>query len=118
MATVLAEPTNRRRQWGSDRRGAAPPAVAPAVSERRVAFGRLAIVITICAWLAYFATWLFDDLLNSHHSTAVDRTESIAYLLVITLPTASAVAYLLTRLGFFYRARAHHRAPRWELEEL
>lgn len=118
MSVVLAEPKDRARQWGSDRRDVPPPAVAPPISDRRLALGRLAIVATLCAWCAYFATWVFTDLLNSQHSTAVDLTESIAYLLVVTLPTASAIAYLLTRLGFFYRARSHHRAMRRELEEL
>ena len=69
------------------------------------------------AWCAYFGTWLFTDLLNSNHSTAVDRTESIGYLLIVTLLTASSLAYLLSRLGFFYRVRSHHRATRRELEE-
>jgi len=107
----------RRRQWGSDRRWRAMPIVSPPVSDRRLAVGRLAIVVTLVAWVAYFLTWLFDDLLNSGLSSAVDRTESISYLLVVTLLTASALAYLLSRLGFFYRARQHHRAARRELDE-
>lgn len=111
-----AERAGGRRQWGADRRSA-PPVLHHAISERRVALGRLAIVVTICSWLAYFGTWLFTDLLNSHHATAVDRTESIVYLLIVTFPTASALAYLLSRLGFFYRARNHHRSSRRELEE-
>jgi cellulose synthase (UDP-forming) len=109
--------TEGRRRQGADRRRAAPSVLHRPVSERRVALGRLAIVVTIVAWIAYFFTWLFTDLLNAHHSTAIDRTESIVYLLVVTLPTASALAYLLSRLGFFYRARTHHRASRRELEE-
>ncbi len=91
--------------------------MAPAVSDLRLALGRLAIVLTLAAWCAYFATWLFIDLLNSARSTAVDRAESVRYLLIITLPTAYAVAYLVSRLGFFYRARSHHRLVRLELEE-
>lgn len=110
-------PTSRRRQWGADRRASHVPAVAPPVSDRRVALGRLAIVVTVCAWLGYFGVWLFTDLLNSAHSTAADRAESIVYLLVVTLPTASALAYLLARLGFFYRSRSHHRSTRRELDD-
>lgn len=115
--SVMPGPVVQRRQWGADRRDVAPAAQHPPISDRRVALGRLAIVVTLCAWCAYLATWLFTDLLNSHHSTAVDRAESIAYLLVVTLPTASALAYLLARLGFFYRARSHHRTTRRELDE-
>ncbi len=106
-----------RRQWGADRRSSHVSAVAPPVSERRVALARLAIVVTVAAWLGYFGVWLFTDLLNSAHSTAVDRAESIMYLVVVTLPTASALAYLLARLGFFYRSRSHHRSSRRELDD-
>jgi hypothetical protein len=42
----------------------------------------------------------------------VDRAESVLYLLIVTLLTVSALAYLLSRLGFFYRTRTHHRASR------
>ncbi len=115
--TASGAAPGRRRQWGADRRKVAPASLHSPVSERRVVLGRVAIVVTVVAWLAYFFTWLFTDLVNAHHSTAVDRAESIVYLLVVTLPTASALAYLLSRLGFFYRARAHHRASRRELEE-
>lgn len=92
--------------------------LSPPVSDRRVAVGRLAILITVIAWAAYFGTWLFSDLFNARRSSAVDRAESIVYLLVVTLLTISSLAYLLTRLGFFYRAGHHRRASRRELEEL
>jgi EAL domain-containing protein (putative c-di-GMP-specific phosphodiesterase class I)/cellulose synthase/poly-beta-1,6-N-acetylglucosamine synthase-like glycosyltransferase len=35
---------------------------------------------------------------------------------VVTGLAASATAYLITRIGFFYRSRAHHRAPRIALD--
>ena len=47
---------------------------------------------------------------------AVARAEEILYLVIVTLLTVSALAYLLTRLGFFYRTRSHHRASRAGLE--
>jgi len=113
----MAAQAQRRRQWGGDRRREPTPAIPPPITDRRLAVGRLAIVVTVVAWVAYFVTWLFNDLLNSRFSSAVDRTESISYLLVVTLLTASALAYLLSRLGFFYRARQHHRVARSELDE-
>src|SRR6202044_1546401 len=39
------------------------------------------------------------------------------YLLIVTLLTVSAVAYLLARLGFMYRTRTHHRATRASLDQ-
>ena len=106
----------RRRQWGHDRRTHALPVVAPPVSDRRVAMGRLAIMVTVTAWVGYFVWWLLKDLLNHQYSGAVDRVESILYLLIVTLLTASSLAYLLSRLGFCYRTRSHHRTSRAVLE--
>ena len=43
----------RRRQWGHDRRTRAMPMVPKPVSDRRVAMGRLAIIVTVTAWIGY-----------------------------------------------------------------
>jgi cellulose synthase/poly-beta-1,6-N-acetylglucosamine synthase-like glycosyltransferase/chitodextrinase len=87
------------------------------VSDRRIALGRLAVIVTVTAWLGYFFDWLLRDLLNPRYSSAVARTETISYLLIVTLLTASALAYLLCRLGYFYRTRSHHRAGRATLDQ-
>jgi cellulose synthase/poly-beta-1,6-N-acetylglucosamine synthase-like glycosyltransferase/chitodextrinase len=47
----------------------------------------------------------------------VDRAESVLYLFIVSLLTVSALAYLLSRLGFFYRTRTHHRASRAILDQ-
>ena len=105
-----------RQQWGRDRRTQAIMVPEP-VSDRRIAMARLAIIVTVSAWLAYFFTWLLTDLLNPIYSSAVSRTETISYLVIVTMLTASALAYLLSRLGFFYRTRSHHRASRAVLDQ-
>ena len=106
----------RRRPWGHDRRTRAMPVVARPVSDRRLAMGRLAIILTVTAWIGYFVWWLLKDLLNQHYSASVDRAESIMYLVIVTVLTASSLAYLLSRHGYFYRTRSHHRASRAVLE--
>ena len=106
----------RRRQWGHDRRTRAMPVVARPVSDRRLAMGRLAIMLTVTAWVGYFVWWLLADLLNQRYSSTVDRAESIMYLVIVTVLTASSLAYLLSRLGYFYRTRSHHRTSRAVLE--
>ena len=107
----------RRRQLGSDRRSRALPMVPKPVSDTRVAMGRLAIILTTCAWLAYVVTWFFADFFRPGHEGAVARSEEVLYLVIVTLLTVSALAYLLARLGFFYRTRTHHRAARAALDK-
>jgi cellulose synthase/poly-beta-1,6-N-acetylglucosamine synthase-like glycosyltransferase/chitodextrinase len=87
------------------------------VSDARVAMGRLAVVVTTGAWLAYVITWCFSDFFHQGNENAVARTEAVLYLVIVTLLTVSALAYLLSRLGFFYRTRSHHRATRASLDQ-
>jgi cellulose synthase/poly-beta-1,6-N-acetylglucosamine synthase-like glycosyltransferase/chitodextrinase len=108
----------RRRQWGGDRRNTrAMPMVPKPVSDTRVAMARLAIIVTVCAWLAYTVMWFFSDFFHPGYEGAVARTEEVLYLVIVTLLTVSAVAYLLARLGFMYRTRTHHRATRASLDQ-
>src|SRR5712692_4550073 len=107
----------RRKQWGCDRRTRAMPMIPQPVSDRRVAIGRLAIIVTMTAWVGYLVTWFFEDFFHPHYETAAARAEAVLYLLIVTMLTASALAYLLSRLGFFYRTRTHHRATRASLDQ-
>src|SRR5262245_1570596 len=104
------------RQWGADRRTAPHPIVAPPVSEGRIARGRLAILLTIVVWACYIAYTVIEQFVAGHADSARLVVEAIVYMLVVTALTGSATAYLITRIGFFYRSRAHHRAPRIALD--
>ena len=117
-APQKGSPGKRRRQLGSDRRATrAMPMVPKPVSETRIAMGRLALIVTVAAWIGYVITWFFSDFFHPGFEGAVARTEEILYLLIVTLLTVSALAYLLTRLGFMYRTRTHHRATRASLDQ-
>ncbi len=123
MGEAIAAPgggraARRRRQWGHDRRTRPIPVLPPPVSDRRVGMARMAIVLTVMAWLGYVITWVFQDLLSRSQAAAQSRAEAIVYLLIVTALSVSTVAYLLSRLGFFYRARSHHRATRAALDDL
>jgi cellulose synthase/poly-beta-1,6-N-acetylglucosamine synthase-like glycosyltransferase len=107
----------RRKQWGRDRRTRAMPLVPQPVSDRRVAMARLAIIVTVAAWLAYLGNWFFEDFFHPGYENAVSRAEAVLYLLIVTMLTVSALAYLLSRLGYFYRTRTHHRAGRAILDQ-
>jgi hypothetical protein len=69
----------RRRQLGSDRRSQALPMVPKPVSDTRVAMGRLAIILTTAAWLAYVVTWFFADFFRPGHEGAIARSEEVLY---------------------------------------
>jgi EAL domain-containing protein (putative c-di-GMP-specific phosphodiesterase class I)/cellulose synthase/poly-beta-1,6-N-acetylglucosamine synthase-like glycosyltransferase len=105
-----------RRQWGADRRTAPHPLVPAPVSEGRIARGRLAIVLTITVWACYLIGTIIQQFIAGHADSARLIIEAIVYMVVVTGLAASATAYLITRIGFFYRSRAHHRAPRIVLD--
>src|SRR4051812_11025510 len=105
-----------QRQWGADKRSAPHPLVSPPVSEGRIARGRLAIVLTITVWACYIVYTVIEQFVAGHASSARLAVEAVVYMLVVTGLAASATAYLITRIGFFYRSRSHHRAPRIVLD--
>lgn len=106
-----------RKQWGSDRRVRPLPVLAPPISDRRIMMGRLAIVLTVSAWFVYVFLTIVQQFVEGDASSARLAIEAIVYVLVVTALTASAMAYLITRIGFFYRSRAHRRAPRAALDQ-
>ncbi|MFF5080771.1 EAL domain-containing protein [Actinoplanes sp. NPDC000266] len=115
-------PADRRkpdaqRQWGADRRTEPHPIVPPPVSEGRITRGRLAIVVTITVWACYITYTIIQQFIAGHASSVRLAIEAIVYMLVVTGLAASAIAYLITRIGYFYRGRGHQRAPRIMLDE-
>lgn len=117
QATDEATRPRRRRQWGGDRRTEPLPIVPPPVSDRRIRIGRLAIVLTISAWFAYLCLAIFQQFIEGQADSARLVLEAIVYMLVVTALTAAAMAYLISRIGFFYRSRAHRRAPRAAIDD-
>ena len=82
-----------------------------AVPTRRAMSGaRFALFLTVAAWVAYFVEQVRRYL--DHPFGARGTIEAVVYLLLVTLLTASATAYLLARLGYLQRVRDHRRAPR------
>ncbi|GAA0535542.1 hypothetical protein GCM10010172_15990 [Paractinoplanes ferrugineus] len=106
-----------QRQWGADRRTEPHPIVPPPVSEGRITRGRLAIVVTITVWACYLTYTIIQQFIAGHAASVRLAIEAIVYMLVVTGLAASAIAYLITRIGYFYRARGHQRAPRIMLDE-
>jgi cellulose synthase/poly-beta-1,6-N-acetylglucosamine synthase-like glycosyltransferase len=105
-----------RRQWGGDRRNPMS-ALPPTISDGRIALARVAVMVTLGGWLAYFGTWLSKAFISPHENTTRSKVEAVVYLLIVTLLTASAMAYLVCRLGYFYRSRDHRRVPLAALDQ-
>ncbi|HEY4604375.1 MAG TPA: glycosyltransferase family 2 protein, partial [Blastococcus sp.] len=81
-----------------------------------MAIGRLAIVLTVSAWAVYVAFTIEQQFIVGKADSARLVIEAIVYLLMVTGLATSAMAYLITRIGFFYRSRAHVRASRVVLD--
>jgi EAL domain-containing protein (putative c-di-GMP-specific phosphodiesterase class I)/cellulose synthase/poly-beta-1,6-N-acetylglucosamine synthase-like glycosyltransferase len=113
----MAKSAGQRQRLGGDRREVAPSVIPAPISSTRVALGRLAIVVTLLGWLAYLGTWAAGNLFDGQPLTTRRKAEAVVYLLIVTLLTSSSLAYLISRLGFFYRARAHNRVARVSIDE-
>ncbi|MBM7779939.1 glycosyltransferase family 2 protein [Arthrobacter tumbae] len=107
---------SRRRQWGAEKRSEPLSIVHPRPSRRKVALGRLAIVVTILGWVAYVVSTILRELAENPSASFRFQLEAIFYLVVVTFLTFSALMYLLARQGALYRFRDHRRVPRGELD--
>lgn len=107
----------RHRQFGAARHSTPLPAVAPPVSLGTIALGRLAIITSLLALVAFAVTVVGPEALAAGAGNLRERLEAIGYFLLISLLTLSSLAYLLARQGYLRRTRSHRRIPRAELEE-
>ena len=83
-----------------------------------MALGRIGIVFTILAWLAYVFSSFFTEIVNNGYQGNVRfLTETIVYVLITSLLALSALLYLVARQGALYRSRAHRRVPRAVIDE-
>jgi cellulose synthase (UDP-forming) len=107
-----------RRQWGSDTRVDPLPAVAPPASDAMMALGRIAIVFTILAWLAYVIAYFFNGIINSsYQNNSRFLSETIVYVTITSFLALSSLLYLVARQGALYRTRAHRRVPRAVIDD-
>ena len=103
----------------SRKRAEQPRVGSPVIPEppgRAVIGGaRFALFFTGAAWAAY----VVEQLVRLSQSDVTLRTtaETIVYLTLVTLLTASASAYLLARVGYFERIKKHRRVPRSAIDD-
>lgn len=106
-----------RRQWGAERRTAPMAIMHPVPSTRKIVIGRVAIIVTIFAWLMYVITTVVREFIEGEAQTLRFVLETVSYLLVVTALTYSALMYLTARQGALYRFRDHMRVPREPLDQ-
>lgn len=100
-----------KRQWGAERRTTPLPSKHAVPSTRKIAFSRLAVVLTILLWAMYFISTIIRQFFEGP-STFRFTMEAISYLIVVTFLTFSALMYLIMRVGALQRFAKHVRVPR------
>jgi cellulose synthase (UDP-forming) len=111
----LASPA-RKRQFGAERSTQPLPIVHDRPSDSKITWGRLAILVTVLAWLGYLIYTIIREFLNNGTESFRFTTEAISYLVVVTFLSFSALMYLIARQGALQRFRDHVRVPRAELD--
>ncbi|MET4782358.1 glycosyltransferase family 2 protein [Glaciihabitans sp. UYNi722] len=105
----------RKRQFGSERRTDSLPTIHARPSDRRITFGRLAIIATVLFWIAYVVSTIIRQFIDSGTNFRFTM-EAVSYLVVVTFLSFSALMYLVARQGALQRFRSHVRVPRAELD--
>jgi cellulose synthase (UDP-forming) len=116
MSKTTPAPSVRPRQWGSERNRTPLPTVHSRPSDAKILWGRIAIVVTISAWLIYLVTTIVRQFLEYGTDHFRLSLEAVSYLVVVTFLTFSALMYLVARQGALRRFRDHVRVPRAELD--
>ncbi len=116
MTKREALPTTRKRQWGSERNRTPLPTVHPRPTPGKVLWARVAIFLTVLAWLAYILTTIVRQIVLYGWDQPLLTIGALLYALVVTVLTFSALMYLVQREAALRRFRDHERVPRAELD--
>lgn len=113
--SVSAAPPRRKRQWGTDKRFGGSPVIPDPPGRGAISAARFALFFTVAAWFAYVVEQVLR--LERQGVSKQNLAESGVYLVIVTLLTMSACAYLLARLGYFERIKNHRRVARSAIDE-
>jgi len=84
-------------------------------STLKIAFSRLAIVLTIALWVMYLISTIIRQFFQGPKTFSFTM-QAVVYLIIVTLLTFSALMYLVARQGALQRFSKHVRVPRAELD--
>ena len=98
-----------KRQFGCERRTGALPVVDRYPGGAELTWARALLLITLAGFVVYMVEWVrvYPD---QHGPLGI--AEAWVFLVLIATLTASASGYLIARLGYISRIRAHRRTPR------
>ncbi len=83
-----------------------------------MSLGRMGIVFTVLAWVAYVLSSFITQIVNNGYQGNVRFLwETIVYIVITSLLALSSLLYLVARQGALYRTRAHRRVPRAVIDE-
>src|SRR5579863_8978371 len=105
----------RKRQWGTERRTQPLPMMHEKPSTLKIAYSRLAIVLTVVFWIMYLISTIIRQFFEGPKTFSFTM-QAIGYLIIVTLLTFSALMYLVARQGALQRFSKHVRVPRAELD--
>lgn len=100
----------KRRQIGCRGEAGGLPVLEGAPKRRTLSLARFAVFFTLTAWVVF----IIDQ---TRRVFAEDVTfwrvvEALFFSTLVTVLAGASMAYLVARLGHFYRARDHQRVPR------
>jgi cellulose synthase/poly-beta-1,6-N-acetylglucosamine synthase-like glycosyltransferase len=110
-----SKPYRVKHQWGTERDTTPLGITHEQPSTRKVALSRIAIIVTVFFWIAYFVSTIIRQFYEGPKSFSF-QVQSTGYLLVMTLLTFSALMYLVSRQGALQRFSKHVRPPRQVLD--
>ncbi|HEU0003957.1 MAG TPA: glycosyltransferase family 2 protein, partial [Ktedonobacteraceae bacterium] len=105
----------RKRQWGAERRTQPLPMLHEKPSTLKIAYSRLAVVLTVVFWVIYLISAIIRQFFEGPKTFSF-AMQAIGYLVIVTLLTFSALMYLVARQGALQRFSKHVRVPRAELD--
>ena len=76
---------------------------------RELTWARVLLLVTVAGFVVYLVEWTRG---YADQEGPIRIAEAWVYLLLIATLTASACGYLIARLGYISRIRAHRRTPR------
>jgi len=110
-------PAKRSRQFGAERRSEPLAIMHSRPSGGAVTWARLAIVITVLAWVLYMVTTIMRMVVEGPTESFVFHVQTWIYGLTVTMLSFSALMYLVARFGALVRFRDHRRVERGRLDE-